>query len=124
MFGSDCEAMPLCSEEGGSLEDYDAFASHRIREVSIIDRSTGSLQILLHLSDNESCSKYSLRKELSLSQDAIENSLSILTKFDLITCTEDRNFPFAKRMKLSEKGMKLVEASLTDWPNILRIKLE
>ena len=106
------------------MENCDDFSSHRDREVSTLDRSTGSLQILLYLSVNESCSKYSLRKELSLSQDAIENSLSILAKFDLITCTEERNFPFAKRMKLSEKGMKLVVAPLTNWPNILRIKLE
>lgn len=87
--------------------------------LSKIDRSTGTLQILFYLSIKYSCSKYELRRNLDLSQDAIEGSLNTLFSHGLVFFTEERSFPFAKNYQLSDKGMALVISPLTSWPNIL-----
>lgn len=83
-----------------------------------IDRSTGSLQIMYFLSQFGPSSKSKLRKNLLISQDAIENSLITLISNELIICTECTDFPFSKLVQLSKKGEILVSVPFVDWPHI------
>jgi DNA-binding HxlR family transcriptional regulator len=85
-----------------------------------IGRYSGTLQILYQLSAGGSCSKSVLRTRLPISQEAIDNALRALMSNGLVDCSQQKKFPFAKIINLSEKGTNLVESPLVDWPSILK----
>jgi len=96
---------------------------HFTDPVYLLDKATGSLQILRYLGVTGPSSKLRLRNNLPLSQDSIERSLSILSNLGLIDRHEQDSFPFAKIHSLSSRGELFVKSSFLEWTSILIKKI-
>lgn len=84
-----------------------------------IDRTTGALEVLLLLHSNGPASLTKVTRSARPGREAIERSLDVLLKLQLVECNHLATFPFTKLYGLSPLGGRIVESPLLDWPSIL-----
>ncbi len=89
--------------------------------INQLEHHRGSLEILLLLYEEESegdgslASPSHMRRRLRIGQEAIDGALGCLAELGLVMLDLQREFPFAKRYRMTERGRSLVERPLHSW---------
>ncbi len=93
--------------------------------INELEHHRGSLEILLLLYEMESegdgslASPSHMRRRLRIGQEAIDGALGCLAQLGLVVLDSQREFPFAKRYRLTQRGKALVERPLHSWSLVL-----
>ena len=93
--------------------------------INQLEQHRGSFEILLFLYEEDLGSVRSvaspsqMRRQLRIGQEAIDGALGCLVQLGLVDLDPQKEFPFAKRYRLTESGRALVERPLRSWSLVL-----
>jgi hypothetical protein len=87
--------------------------------LSVLNRKTGTLQVLVYLYDHDFATKTLISRLLGHQHETIAGALDVLQGLELIRSEKDKWFPFRETFRLTSLGRALVESPLHRWPSLL-----